>query len=370
QLLMGLFHFGFLTVYLSDPLTRGLTTGAGVHVFTSQIKHVFGISTGKFTGPLKLVFLYKTFFEKIVDTNMAPLITSLICILIIYSLQKWVSPKMRKAIKIPLPAELIVLIFGTLISHYCKFSSPQVFNMKVVGKIPQGIPFPKPPNLLLIPQVALDAFAIAVVSFTINISMAKMFSSKHGYNLDSNQELIAYGISNIVCCNLNSYVSTASLSRSLVQESTGGKTQVAGLVSSSLLLVVLLFIGPLFHDLPNCILAAVIIVNLRGIFLQVCDLKYLSRISRADMFTWLVTCLGVVLTDVDFGLLVGLAFSFLTIVLRNQITKLQSLGNIPGTELYEDVLDYHEAKEINGIRIFRFKNSLFFANAEYFQTSM
>ena len=88
------------------------------------------------------------------------------------------------------------------------------------------IPPPKLPVFHLIPKVLLDAVAIAIVTFTVNISMASMFASKHSYKLLSNQELIAYGVTNSVSSCFNCYVSAASLSRSLVQESTGGKTQV------------------------------------------------------------------------------------------------------------------------------------------------
>jgi solute carrier family 26 protein len=126
----------------------------------------------------------------------------------------------------PLPSELVLLIFATLISYLAKFSSKDVFNMKVVGRIPQGFPAPSVPVVSRFPVVFPDAFAIALVSFTINISMGKLLAKRHSYNLDSNQELMAYGITNICSSFLNCFVSTASLSRSIVQETVGGKTQV------------------------------------------------------------------------------------------------------------------------------------------------
>lgn len=366
QLLMGIFKFGFVTIYLLDPLTRALTAGAAVHVFTSQIRHVFGINTESFQGPLKLVYIYIEFFKRITSINFASLVTAVICIAIIYCVQRWLNPLIKKKVKIPLPIELLVLIFGTLISWLARFSSKDVFNMKIVGDIPTGFPTPAFPRVNHMQSVAVDAVGIALVSFTISISMAKMFAQKHGYSLDSNQELKAYGITNFVCSILNCYVGTASLSRSVLQEAAGGRTQVAGLVSCCLLLVVLLALGPLFMDLPKCVLAAIIIVNLRNVLLQITDLPKLFRISFIDMLIWLVTFLAVVLTDVDLGLFIGVVFSLLTVVIRTQRVHTSILGQISDTDVYEDVKKYPSAKEMSDIKIFRFSASLCYTNADNF----
>lgn len=366
QLLLGILSFGFITIYLLDPLTRALTAGAAVHVFTSQIRHVLGISVESFHGPLKLIYVYIALFKKITSINFASLVMAIICIIIIYCAQRWLNPIVRKKLKVPLPIELIVLIFGTLISALAKFSSVDVFKMKVVGHIPTGFPPPAFPPINRLSSVAVDAIGISIVSFAINISMAKMFAQKHGYALIPNQELKAYGIVNILGSILNCYISTASLSRSVLQEAVGGKTQIAGLVSCCLLLVVLLAVGPLFRELPNCVLAAIIIVNLRNVFLQITDLPKLLKISLIDMLIWLVTFLSVVLTDVDLGLLVGVVFALFSVVFRTQRVHSSIVGQISPTDVYEDVKQYSTAKEVEGIKIFRFSASICFPNSDSF----
>lgn len=144
--------------------------------------------------------------------------------------------------------------------------------------------FPKPsfPETSLYSKVAGDAVAIAIVSFAISVSMVKLFAKKHDYEVDANQELIAYGISNAISSMFNCFLSSVSLSRSLVQEQVGGKTQLAGLFSSVIVLSVILWIGKLFEQLPHAVLASIIIVALKGMFKQFLDLKKLWFISKYD----------------------------------------------------------------------------------------
>ncbi|TPP64509.1 Anion exchange transporter [Fasciola gigantica] len=105
---------------------------------------------------------------------------------------------------------------------------------------------------------------------------------KMNYKSDFNQELYAYGLSNTISSFFQAYPSAASLSRSSVQVSAGGKTQVATLFSSILLILVLYFIGPLFYSVPNCCLSAIIVVALKGMFVQAVELKYLCKYSLWD----------------------------------------------------------------------------------------
>lgn len=238
--------------------------------------------------------------------------------------------------------------------------------MKVVGTIPTGIPAPRLPAMYRIPSVLLDAVSIAIVAFAVNISMAKLFAKTHGYPINSNQELLAYGLSNIFGSMFNCFTSAASLSRSLVQERVGGVTQLTGLIASSLLLIVLLAIGPLFRDLPNCVLAGIIIINLKGVLLQVTDLKRLHRVAMWDMLIWLATFLSVVFIAVDIGLLIGVVFALFSVVFRTQRPKASLLASIPATELYADNKDYRLITELSGIKIFHFSAPLYYANIEHF----
>jgi MFS superfamily sulfate permease-like transporter len=101
------------------------------------------------------------------------------------------------------------------------------------------------------PSIVIDSLVIAIVAFAVSLSLAKIYAKKHKYKIDANQELIALGTANIFSSLFACYPSSASLSRSSVQERTGGKTQVAGLVSCLFMLIFLLFLGPLLYHLPK-----------------------------------------------------------------------------------------------------------------------
>ncbi|KAK6995100.1 solute carrier family 26 member 6 [Biomphalaria glabrata] len=370
QFVLGLCHLGFLTVYLSDPLISGFTTGAAFHVFTSQIKHIFGISAGTYSGVLNLFYTYRDIFKNIPQTKAVTLIASIVCIIILVIVKEYINthPKIKPKMLMPVPIELIVVVLGTIISHFAELEVK--YSVKSVGDIPVGLPAPNLNAFSYIPNVITDAIALAIVAFAINVSMAKMFAKKHNYSIDANQELLAYGTCNIISSFFSSFASAASLSRSVVQENVGGKTQVTSLVSSAMLLIVLLVVGPYFKSLPNCVLASIILVSLKGIFKQVFDLKTLWIISLSDFLTWVVTFLATVLLDVDLGLLVGVVFALLTVIAKSQRPYSCLMGQVPGTDIYRDISVYSVAKEVPHIKIFRFDSAIFFANAEYFKTSL
>ncbi|XP_060593514.1 prestin-like isoform X2 [Ruditapes philippinarum] len=370
QLIMGVFRLGFITVYLSDPLISGFTTGAACHVFTSQIKHVFGVSTERYSGVFKLVYTYRDFFTNIETTNIVTLLLSVVCIAVLYCTGRFINqnPKLKPKMFMPVPIELIVVVLGTVVSYALDLE--HTHEVIVVSDIPTGLPVPNTKCFTRISSVISDAIALAIVIFAISISMGKLLAKKHDYEVDANQELMAYGISTVVSSFLSSAAPSASLSRSLVQERVGGKTQVAGLVSCCLLLVVLLAIGPYFRTLPNSVLASIIIVALRGMFLQVLDLKKLWRVSLIDFFVWIVAFVSTVLLDVDLGLGAAVVFNLITVVCRSQKPYACLLGQMPGTDIYRDMNIYQEAREIDGLKIFRFEQSLFFVNIEHFRTHL
>ncbi|XP_062585097.1 prestin-like [Saccostrea cucullata] len=370
QLLMGVTRLGFVTTYLSDPLISGFTTGAACHVFTSQIKHVFGITTDRYSGAFKLIYTYIDFFGKLAHTNAVTLIASVLCMAMIYVVKEYINnnPKIKPRLKMPVPIELIAVVLGTVISYFVDINNN--YGVKIVGDIPTGLPVPTVPNFSLMPDVISDAFALAVVVFAISVSMGKILARRHGYEIESNQELIAYAITNVGSSFFSSFASSASLSRSLIQEHVGGVTQLTGLVSSALLLLVLLVLGPYFKTLPKCVLAAIIIVALKGMFRQFLELPKLWKLSKIDFLIWILSFLATVILDVDLGLLFGVIVAIFTVVYRVQRPYVCVMGQIPGTDIYRDISVYKEAQEIPRVKIFRFENALFFVSVEHFKNSL
>lgn len=341
QFVLGLLRFGFLAIYLTEPLVRGFTTAAAVHVSVSQIKYLLGVPTARFNGLFSVVYSIEAVIMNITSTNIVTLIIGLVCTVFLYGVKDF-NERFKKKLPIPIPGEIIVVIVSTGISYGMVMS--ENYGVDVVGKIPTGLLPPKVPDFSVIPNLLTDAIAIAVVGFSIAISLAKTFALKHGYSVDGNQELIALGLCNFISSFFHTFVVTASMSRSLVQESTGGHTEIAGLLASILVLLVVVAIGFVFQPLPTTVLAAIIMVNLMGMFKQMKDIPILWRTSKIELAIWLVSFIASVLLGLDYGLVVAMGFAILTVIYRTQRPKNAVLGQISDTGLYFDVDEYEEVQ--------------------------
>ncbi|XP_016095109.1 solute carrier family 26 member 6 [Sinocyclocheilus grahami] len=363
QLLLGLVRFGFVVTYLSEPLVRAYTTAAAIHVIVSQLKYSFGINPQRYSGPLSLIYTVIEVCALLGQTNIGTLVVSIVTIIGLVAAKELSALAARK-IPIPIPVELITIIIATVVSWQMDLKTE--YGVEVVGEIPSGLQAPVAPAVSLLGSMVGDAFALAVVGYGIAISLGRIFALKYAYKVDSNQELIALGLSNSIGGLFNCFAISCSMSRTMVQVSTGGKSQVAGAISAVVILVILLKIGELFEELPKAVLAAIIYVNLQGMMKQFGDICSLWRTNKVDMVVWVMTLILTVLFNPDMGLAASIAFSILTVVFRTQLPKYSILGQVPGTDIYKPVEDYNQVKEIHGIMIFRSSATLYFANAEMY----
>ncbi|NWZ46567.1 S26A6 protein, partial [Haliaeetus albicilla] len=367
QVALGLLQFGFVVTYLSDPLVRGYTTAASVHVLVSQLKNVFGVSLGEHSGPLSLFMTFIEICQKLPQTNVGTLVTAIIAMVAIFAVKEF-NHQFASKLPMPIPIELITIIVSTGISYGVNLNAK--FGISVVGHIPSGLKPPVVPNVSYFGQVVGNAFAIAVVGYAICISLGKIFALKHGYKVDSNQELIALGLCNFLGGFFQCFAISCSMSRSLVQESTGGNSQVAGVISSLVILVTILKIGELFRDLPKAILAAIIIINLKGMFKQFSDIRTLWKSNQVDLMVWIVTFVATLMLNLDIGLGASVAFGLLTVIFRTQLPRYSILGRISNTDVYRDVAEYQMAQEVPGVKIFRSSSTLYFANVELYAEAL
>uniref|UniRef100_A0A8C3UGE0 Solute carrier family 26 member 5 n=1 Tax=Catharus ustulatus TaxID=91951 RepID=A0A8C3UGE0_CATUS len=339
QLSLGFLRFGFVAIYLTEPLVRGFTTAAAVHVFISQLKYLLGIQTSRFSGPLSVVYVSTAVLSKITTTNIATMIVGLTCIILLLTGKK-INRRFKKKLPVPVPMEIIVVIIGTGVSAGMNLN--ESYKVKVVGSIPQGLRAPAVPQIQLNPAMLGDAVAIAIVGFSMAVSMAKIFALKHGYTIDGNQELIALGICNSVGSFFQTFPITCSMSRSLVQEGTGGKTQIAGALSAVIVLLVIVAIGYLFEPLPQTVLAGIVMVNLKGMLKQFRDIRHFWRTSKIELAIWMVAFVASLFLGLEYGLLTAVTFAIITVIYRTQRPKYRILGQIPNTDIYCDVEEYEE----------------------------
>uniref|UniRef100_A0A8B9VRK2 Solute carrier family 26 member 3 n=1 Tax=Anas zonorhyncha TaxID=75864 RepID=A0A8B9VRK2_9AVES len=367
QLLLGIIQFGFIVIYLSHSLISGFTTAAAIHVLVSQLKFMLQLSVPGYNVPFGIIYTLESVFSQIKDTNIADLLTSLLVLLIVFVVKE-LNDRYKAKLPAPIPIELIVTVLAALISHFLEFEKR--FNVAVVGKLEEGFQAPVAPDIGILQKCIGDSISIAIVAFAVAFSVAKVYSIKHDYPIDGNQELIAFGLGNIVGGAFKGFASSTALSRSGVQESTGGKTQIAGIISAFIVLIVILAIGFLLEPLQKSVLAALALGNLKGMLMQFKEVGVLWRKDKYDCVIWVVTFLAAVFLGLDIGLATAVAFELLTVVIRSQFPSCTILANVGRSNIYRNRKDYTDIYEPEGVKIFRCSSPIFFANIEFFKEKL
>ncbi|XP_039616460.1 chloride anion exchanger-like [Polypterus senegalus] len=367
QLGLGILQVGFIVIYLSQTLVSGFTCAAAVNVLISQLKFIFGISIDSPSGPLSNIWVLRDIFTQIHKTNIADLVTSIIIMIVVFVVKE-LNDRYKAKLPVPIPIEVIMTIIACGVSYACDFE--KVYEVDVVGTVVEGYQAPVAPDFEILKNSVMDAFSMAIVGFAIAFSVAKVYSIKHDYVIDGNQELIAFGLSNMFCGSFKGFAASTSLSRSAVQESTGGKTQIAGLISALMSMIVILWIGFLLYPLQKSVLASLIVINLKGMLMQLREVPYLYRKDKPDCVVWIVSFIASVLLGLDIGLAVALGIELLTVLFRTQYPRCEVLANIEGTEIYKDKKDYVGISEQEGVKIFRCPSPIFFANIDFFREKL
>ncbi|XP_040199482.1 chloride anion exchanger-like [Rana temporaria] len=367
QLALGLLRIGFIVIYLSEPLINGFTTAAAVEVVVSQLKYVFGVKIPSFSGPLSNFYALESIFSQITKTNIADLVIAIIIMVCVYVVKE-LNARYKSKLPVPIPIEIIMTIIAAGVSYAFNFKVK--YNVTIVGTIQKGYQSPVAPSLPVFQACIANSFSIAIVGFAVAFSVAKVYAIKHNYNINGNQELIAFGLSNILCGSFKGFAASTSLSRSSVQESTGGKTQVAGIISGILVLIVTLAVGYLLEPLPKSVLAGIILVNLKGMLMKFNEIPVLFKRDKYDCLVWILTFLASFILGLDIGLAVGVGIELLTVVFRVQFPTFTVLANIENTDIYKNRKDFYDICEPKGIRIFRCPSPVFFANSEFFKEKL
>ncbi|OWA54520.1 Solute carrier family 26 member 6, partial [Hypsibius exemplaris] len=382
QLAFGLLGAGGLVVYFSDQLVQGFTCGAAVHVFSSQLKSVFGVK-GMLDhfGVLKVIRTWINFFQVIKTTHIPTMITAFIAIIFLVVVKFGLNTSRRviRVIRVPLPAELFVVIFGTLISAQVGLEAN--YGVSIIKRIPNGFPTPSTPTFAHMynttnpedgfpTSLLSDTFAIAVVSLCLSITLALLFANQHGYAIDPNQEFKAQGLSKIFGSFFHCFPSSVSVARTAVQNDVGGRTQMVSVVQCAIVAVVIGALGQYMEPLPRACLGAIVMVSVLKLLFQIVQLVRLWHLSLVDWSIFVAVFLGVVILDVDIGLAVGVGWAIATVMLRLQKPKVGPLGRLPGTDIYRRTDVYLTAGEIPGVKIVRVDSPIYFANASYVKSRL
>jgi MFS superfamily sulfate permease-like transporter len=196
--------------------------------------------------------------------------------------------------------------------------------------------------------------------------LSRSYAARSGDYVDQNQELRALGAANLATGLFQGFPISSSSSRTPVAESAGSKTQLTGVIGAVSLGLILVFANGLFRNLPNAVLAAIVISAMVGL-VDLAGLRRLSRVHRADFLLALTCFFGVAVFGVLWGIGIAIGLSVLAFMWRAWHPYFAVLGRATGVKGYHDVTRYPEAKQIPGLLLFRFDAPLFFANASIFQ---
>ena len=365
---LGIFRLGWLSKYMSNSFIGGFTTAMAIHTASLEVPKMLGIIVPNHFGAARLIKLYIDVLTKIRTTTIADLMIALITLSVLIT-ARIIKDKYDHRLKFPMPFEIALLLIGVIASYFGKLESS--YNATVLGDVPSGIPQPTIPPFNRASRIATDSIVIAILSFTMSISLAKTKTDKEVQkHVDSNQELLAYGISNIVSSFFHCFPQATSPPRTMVQMSSHVKTTFNAIPVGVVLTLVVLWIVRVFSPLPVSMVSTVIIVSLKDLLVQFVDMPKYWKINKFDFLTWVMTFLVSVFADLEYGLLTGIAISFITVVVQDQYAKGRLIGFSDQEDIFIDARSRIHVREFPSIKVFLFEASIHFANADIFREQL
>uniref|UniRef100_A0A8D0X1K0 STAS domain-containing protein n=1 Tax=Sus scrofa TaxID=9823 RepID=A0A8D0X1K0_PIG len=365
-LMLGMFalQLGVLATFLSEPVVKALTSGAALHVLVSQLPSLLGLPLPRQIGCFALFKTLAAVLTELPRSSPAELTISALSLALLVPVKE-LNVRFRDRLPTPIPGEIVMVLLASVL---CFTSSLDTrYNVQIVGLLPGGFPQPLLPSLAELPRILVDSLPMAMVTFAVSASLASIYADKYSYTIDSNQELLAHGVSNLISSFFSCFPNSATLATTSLLVDAGGNTQLAGLFSCMVVLSVLLWLGPFFYYLPKAVLACINISSMRQMFFQMRELPQLWRISRVDFAIWMVTWVAVVTLSVDLGLAVGVVFSMMTVVCRTQRIQCLALGLAEGTELYRPLRESHKLLQVPGLLVLSYPTPLYFGTRGQFR---
>jgi SulP family sulfate permease len=239
-------------------------------------------------------------------------------------------------------------------------------GFKTVGALPQGLPDIRWPALQLrdVDGVMPLAFACFLLAYVESVSAARTLAQKHGYDIDPRQELLGLGAANFAAAFGQGYPVAGGLSQSSVNDKAGAKTPLALVFASATIALCLLFLTGLLRNLPSVVLAAIVLVAVKGL-IDVPALRRLWQLSRLEFSIAMVAFVGVLLLGILKGVMLAAVVSLLLLVGRAARPHVAFLGRIPGTRRYSDLERNPDNEVVPGVLIFRVESGLFYFNVEH-----
>jgi high affinity sulfate transporter 1 len=335
----GIVRLGFISDFLSKSVITGFVFGLALVIAIGQVPKLLGLppAQGDF---------FEQLYALIVNLPQVKPYTLLVgagALGIIFLIKRFYQR---------LPSGLVALVIGILAVSIFHLDQNGV---SVVGEIPTGLPTPGLPHVGLstLPYLATGAVGIVFLAVGESLGSARAFAARHAYEIDPDQELIALGAANLSSGFFRGFTVDASLSQTATADQAGARTQLASIVTAVLIVITLVVLAPLFRNLPNAVLGAIVIASVIGL-MDVAELKRFWAANRVDFVLAMVALFGVLTTDVLTGLLIAVFLSLFMILFRASRPYLAILGKVPGQPAtYGDVARHPENQRIPGLLIVR-----------------
>nr|XP_039247460.1 sodium-independent sulfate anion transporter-like [Styela clava] len=341
QFAMGILRLGFIMRFISTPVISGFTSAAAITIALGQFKHIFGVKTTSSSFVPQLIEMLKA----LGDTNVWDVVMGLSCIaclVLLRYIKDWIEPDSpddticqkisKKFVWVISTARNAVVVISAAFVAYA-IHSQDITSCKVedcvtlTGKIDEGLPDFKPPEFNevngnttvttkeLVSRIGDGMFVIPLMGLLESIAIGKAFARKNNYILETNQEMIAIGASNILSSFVSSYCVTGSFSRTAINAQSNVKTPAGGIFTGALVILSLAVLTPSFYYIPKAALAAVIISAVIYM-VDYATVVTLWKVKKIDLLPLIATFL-VCFWQIPYGILAGVAVSLLIMLYPN-----------------------------------------------------
>jgi high affinity sulfate transporter 1 len=344
-----------LVNFISETILLGFKAGAALTIAMTQLPKLFGVKGGG-----------EHFFERIAilagqlpDTNVAVLAFGLAALALLLAGEKLVPGR-------PVALAVVALSVAAL-----SVTSLSGLGFTIVGELPKGLPDFHAPALRLrdVDGVLPLAFACLLLAYVEGISAARTLAQKNGYAIDPRQELLGLGAANLAAAFSQGFPVAGGLSQSSVNDEAGAKTPLALVFASLTIALCLMFLTGLLRNLPNVVLAAIVLVAVKGL-VDVAGLRRLWRVSRFEFGVAMTAFAGVLALGILKGVMLAAVVSLLLLIRSAARPHVAFLGRIPGFRGLSDMLRNPSNAPVPGALVFRVDAGLFYFNVEHVQEAV
>jgi SulP family sulfate permease len=355
-LALGLLKMGWISNFLSKAVLEGFIFAFGIGLMVDQSHKILGVP--KVDGSYWNVLVGT--LKEIPQTNPYTLIVGVSAIILLLLMRRF-APK--------LPRALIVVILGILAATLIPLNAQ--YGVAVVGPVPTGLPTLAWPSMPVgnLSTLLLGALAVVFVGFSETLAAARETASKHDYEIDVSQEMVAQGMANGAAGLLGGFVVDGSLSKTTVADLAGQKSQMASLITAAFILLTVLVLAVLFTNLPEAVLGAVVIDAAIGL-VKIPVLRRVMKTSRTDFAAYAAAGIGLFFVGVLAGVVIGVALSLLLLIAAVSRSPVRRMAFDAKERVYVDAETHPDAVSPQNVVVAEIAGPLFFADAAPFRESV